>query len=118
MRSTSSSETSFSVFALVQYTFLALVAYVLVGAPLREILDSGSGQEEAGSEREAVGAQKLESLVVPDANLTCEERGFRGTHVVSREPLVVYVEGFLGVGEADEVVELRYVCFSFVVSLV
>jgi hypothetical protein len=55
--------------------------------------------------------QKLDSLVIPDANLTCEEHAFKNVHVLSRDPLVVYIEGFLGEREADEVVELRYVYY-------
>lgn len=51
--------------------------------------------------------QKLDSLVIPDANLTCEEHAFRSVHVLSREPLVVYIEGFLGDEESTEVVQSR-----------
>ncbi len=53
--------------------------------------------------------QKLDSLVIPDANLTCEEHKYKGVHVLSREPLVVYIEGFLKDSEVEEVVTLRYV---------
>jgi prolyl 4-hydroxylase len=41
--------------------------------------------------------------------LECKEHGYKGVYLLSREPLVVYIEGFLGEGEGDEVVKLRYV---------
>lgn len=53
----------------------------------------------------------MENLVIPERNLSCEEHAYRGVHVLSREPLVVYIEGFVGDGEADDVVKVRYVKF-------
>lgn len=108
----SSSASSFSVFTIFQYAFLALIAYVLAGAPLQEILfgRDGSGSSYSYHRDASVSSmspQKLESLVIPDANLTCDEHAFKSVHVLSREPLVVYIEGFLGEKEANEVVELR-----------
>lgn len=105
------SASSFSFFTVCQYAFLALVAYVLAGAPLQEMLFSGARSQSysysTGAGVSGMSPQKLDSLVVPDGNLTCEERAFGGVHVLSREPLVVYIEGFLRREEADEVVELR-----------
>ncbi|KAL6708664.1 hypothetical protein ACN47E_002360 [Coniothyrium glycines] len=40
------------------------------------------------------------------ANLTCSEHSHKGVFVLSREPLVVYVEGFLTDSEAKEIVHL------------
>lgn len=108
----SSSASSLSVSTIVQYAFLALVAYVLAGAPLQEMLRGrGEGSSYSYSQDASAGSmspQKLDGLVIPDANLTCEEHAFKSVHVLSREPLVVYIEGFLGEREADEVVQLRY----------
>ncbi len=107
----SSSSSSFSLATLAQYAFLALLAYVFAGAPLYEMLFAGSGEASYSYSRDAsassMSPQKLESLVIPDANLTCEAHAFRGVHILNREPLVVYIEGFLGAEEADEVVRLR-----------
>lgn len=109
----SPSASSFSVGTVFQYAFLALVVYVLAGAPLQEIFLSGRDGSSYSYSRDAsaspMSPQKLESLVIPEANLTCDEHAFKSVHVLSREPLVVYIEGFLGEKEADEVVELRYV---------
>lgn len=110
----SSSASSFSVLTVLQYALVVFVAYVLVGAPLQEIL-LGSGAPELSysysedASASSMSPQKLDSLVIPDANLTCDEHAFRSVHVLNREPLVVYIEGFLDEREADEVIELRYV---------
>jgi prolyl 4-hydroxylase len=50
---------------------------------------------------------KLEAIAPVDANLTCAPHAFKNVHVLSREPLVVYIEGFLGPEETNEVVALR-----------
>jgi prolyl 4-hydroxylase len=103
-RSSSSQPSSFkslSISSLIQYVFFAAVLYVLAGAPLQGIL---YGTEERLATGEVKG---LQNLVVPDEGLVCGKHGFRGVHVLSREPLVVYVEGFLSVGEAEGVVGLR-----------
>ena len=76
------SASSFSVFTVFQYAFLALIAYVLAGAPLQEILfgRDGSGLSYSYHKDASVSSlstQKLESLVTPDANLTCDEHAFK-----------------------------------------
>lgn len=108
---------SFSVFTVVQYAFLTLLAYIFAGAPLQQILFSSTkSAAQYGTQGEGVSGmspQKLDSLVFPDANLTCKEHGFGGVHVLSREPLVIYIEKFLDEDEANEVVDLRYAYLTF-----
>ena len=106
--SASSASSSFSVFTVIQYAFLALAAYVLAGAPLLEMLGGGGSSLE--SSRADVGSMspaKLEAIAPVNANLTCAPHAFKNVHVLSREPLVVYIEGFLSPEETDEVVALR-----------
>jgi prolyl 4-hydroxylase len=83
--------------------FFAGVLYILAGAPLQDIFfsnkDAGSG--------EGVVHKRLENIVVPEKGLVCEKHGYKDVHVLSREPLVVYIEGFLSGEEAERVVELR-----------
>lgn len=105
-----------SVSSIVQYAFLAVLAYVLAGAPLSSFLDSSSSGSETNNnanakprEANVVDVRTLESLVIPEKNLSCAEHRYKGVYVLSREPLVVYIEGFLGEGEGKEIVELRYV---------
>jgi prolyl 4-hydroxylase len=107
----SPSSSSFSVFTIFQYAFLALIAYILAGAPLQEVLfgrgSPASYSYHGDASASSMSPQKLDSLVIPDANLSCDEHAFKSVHVLSREPLVVYIEGFLEESEAVEVVELR-----------
>lgn len=108
----SARSSSFSLGTLVQYAFLAVLAYVLAGAPLLSILSSSDGRREIDRPRNVeISKEKLESLVIPEGNLTCGEHAYRGVYVLSREPLVVYIEGFLTEDECGHVVELRCVLF-------
>jgi len=112
----SSSPRSFSPLTFLQYAVFAAVAYVLAGAPfLSSLLSSTSfGAEKKGitkNDSKQFSYEKIESLMVPDPGLVCEERGYK-VHVFSREPLVIYVEGFLSEEERRHVVDVRYVLFS------
>lgn len=105
-----------SVSAIVQYAFLAILAYFLAGAPFSSFIDSSSfGSKnrydinDGSREGKILDVKTLESLVIPEKNLSCAEHRYKGVYVLSREPLVVYIEGFLGDGEGKEIVDLRYV---------
>ncbi|KAF1945382.1 hypothetical protein EJ02DRAFT_509603 [Clathrospora elynae] len=105
--------------SIIQYAVLAVLAYILAGAPLLSMLTGDSSFSSssllsssypsnvgAKARHGAVDAGKLDSLVIPEKNLSCAEHGYKGVYVLSREPLVVYIEGFLGEGEGEEVVGL------------
>lgn len=99
---------SSSLSTFVQYAVLAILGYILAGAPLSTIFsdDSGSSRSSASSaSRQLFSGDKVEQLVVPDPGLECEEHGYR-IHVFSREPLVVYIEGFVSEREAGHVVAM------------
>ncbi|KAH8731387.1 hypothetical protein GQ44DRAFT_671203 [Phaeosphaeriaceae sp. PMI808] len=98
-----SSSSSYSLSSLVQYGFLAIVVYVLAGAPLSTLVSNSYSGANA-SEHSAASLDKLESLVIPDTDLQCEQHTYKGVHILNREPLVVYIEGFLGDEEARHVV--------------
>lgn len=57
--------------------------------------------------------QRMDNLMIPDPDLDCaaleKETGYGGykTYVLRRDPSVVYVEGFLGEREREEVVRVR-----------
>ncbi|CAI6341840.1 unnamed protein product [Periconia digitata] len=114
---------------ILQYTIFAIIGYVLAGAPLRTILFSHAPSSSSSSSlsatrahlraeraralREGSGSsgdvqisqEKLDGLVIPDRNLTCgEEHGFKGVYVLNRDPLVVYIEGFMSEEECGHVV--------------
>jgi prolyl 4-hydroxylase len=99
---------SFSFAAIFQYAFFAVVVYVLAGAPLQAVFTASDSSAAAGA-RDGIAQEKLENLVIPDKNLSCAEHNYKGVYILSREPLVVYVEGFLSDEETEEVVRKRYV---------
>jgi prolyl 4-hydroxylase len=102
------SSSSFSVSSIVQYAFFAAVLYVLAGAPLSSVF-GGSDSGEQGSSAADTSVKKLENLVFPEKNLSCAEHAYKGVHVLSREPLVLYIDGFLSEEEARHVVGARFV---------
>jgi prolyl 4-hydroxylase len=110
MHSSSSSSISFS--SLVQYVFFAAIVYVLAGAPLNSIFSDKGSYSEDGSAADT-SVEKLRDLVVLEKDLSCKEHAYKGVHVLSREPLVVYIDGFLSEDERGEVVGMRYVQFNF-----
>ncbi|KAF1838644.1 hypothetical protein BDW02DRAFT_564755 [Decorospora gaudefroyi] len=98
---------SLSLASCVQYAFLAALAYMLAGAPLSSLIARSSyGGNARSRDAGVVDVSKLDSLVIPEKNLSCGAHAYKGVYVLSREPLVVYIEGFLGTDEADEVLAL------------
>ncbi|KAF1845836.1 uncharacterized protein K460DRAFT_366687 [Cucurbitaria berberidis CBS 394.84] len=110
----SSSLFPFSFLSLVQYAFLGVILYILAGAPLLSLVDlsgssysystSASGGSNAGGG--GIVGEKLDTLVIPEANLTCQAHSYKGVYVLSREPLVVYIEGFVSAEECERVVRV------------
>ncbi|KAL5117236.1 hypothetical protein ACEQ8H_004925 [Pleosporales sp. CAS-2024a] len=102
------SSSSISVSSIVQYAILAAVVYVLAGAPFLSSSMGGDGVP-SYSDREADASLDSSSktyadLVIPAQNLSCGEHAYRGVYVVSREPLVVYIEGFLSEEERKSII--------------
>jgi prolyl 4-hydroxylase len=88
---------------LVEYSLISIALYIFVLSPYISPYFSNSSPEGDVT----ASYEKIESLVYPDEDLKCQEHAFK-THVLSRDPLVIYVESFLSAKEADELVELRY----------
>ncbi|KAF2645659.1 hypothetical protein P280DRAFT_126152 [Massarina eburnea CBS 473.64] len=119
-RSSGNGSSPLSIWSLTQYGFFAVVAYILAGAPLQTLLTqsvtSGSARtgkakwkdefKVGGGNRARISEEKANSLVIPDRNLTCPEHRSKGVYVLSRVPLVVYLEGFLSDGEVKSMVDL------------
>jgi len=85
---------------LIPLAFLLLIA----GGPIQQLL-FGDRTSSLLSTNEAP-VLDAEKLVVPDANLACPPHSYE-THILSTEPLVVYISGFLSNTEADHLVEIR-----------
>jgi len=102
-----SSSSSLSLSACVQYVFFAVVVYVLAGAPLNSVFSNGGTDSYSGPLD--TSADQLRDIVTPSKNLSCSEHTYKGVHVLSREPLVVYIERFLSEEERGDVLAMRSV---------
>lgn len=100
-----SSSSLFSASSLVQYAFFAVMLYFLAGAPLSSVVSESYSGSAASV---GVTQEKIDSLVVPERDLVCGEHQYKGVHILHREPLVLYIEGFLSDEEARHVVQIRY----------
>ncbi|KAF2994799.1 hypothetical protein E8E13_001239 [Curvularia kusanoi] len=65
------------------------------GSPTSPALRAGSS---------TMSPQKLSEITLPDANLSCTPHSFKNVHILHRDPLVVYIEGFLSSAETSELV--------------
>lgn len=111
------SSRSFPIASILQYTVLAILGYVLAGAPFLSFVTGPT--YEGRKARASLGRpsplshDKAAGLVIPERNLSCTEHTYKGLHVLSRDPLVVYVEGFLREDEVHHVVNIRYAISPF-----
>lgn len=103
---------SFPLASILQCSVLAVLGYILTGAPLLPFLASPTNDD--GRARAGIGPSspsshdKAAGLTVPDMDLGCTEHMYKGLHVLSRDPLIVYAEGFLREDEVQHVVNVRY----------
>lgn len=51
------------------------------------------------------------SLIASDEPLFCPEDSYK-TYIISREPLMIYIDGFLKANESKHLVDVRYVTYS------
>lgn len=114
------SPSSISAISLLQCILLASIAYLLAGAPFLSSItstlfpahfDSTASAQRLDTAASAAAsasasARKLQNLALPDAGLECARHGVKGVYVLQREPLVVYIEGFVSGDEARELVGL------------
>ncbi|KAF2091907.1 oxidoreductase [Saccharata proteae CBS 121410] len=86
---------------VVQYVFLAIVLYVIAGAPLQRMLFNTRPPVLV----QELTLEKLDSLVIPDETLVCPEHSY-DARILSRDPLVVYMPSFLAAEEAQHLVDI------------
>jgi len=87
-----------SLTSIIQYVFLLGAAYVFLGAPILQIL-TGTSNSNTNSHSQP------DDLVYPSGNLTCPPHEYN-VHILTRDPLVIYIPNFLSDEEADHLVEL------------
>ncbi|KAK3674620.1 hypothetical protein LTR78_005342 [Recurvomyces mirabilis] len=85
----------------VEVAVISIVIYVALGAPGLSSL--GPTNNENVKQSVPTARAKIESLVYPDETLSCPSHKY-GVHVVTSEPLVLYIDGFLSGEEADYLV--------------
>ena len=103
---------AFSASTALQYLVLGVLGYILAGAPSLPLRSGRDATFQRWSRRASPGVasvshEKLETLVIPDRNLSCEGHGFKGVYILNREPLVAYIEGFLSDEEVQHVIRIR-----------
>jgi prolyl 4-hydroxylase len=86
---------------MIGYIFALLPLYVLVYLPLQRMF-YGSGDV---STLQATSLNA--SLIASDEPLSCPSHSYN-TFVVSREPLIIYVENFLSPEESQHLLDIRY----------
>ncbi|KAL1638566.1 hypothetical protein SLS58_008779 [Diplodia intermedia] len=91
----------FSIGSIFKYLFYTVVGYVLVGSPLLRIFLNERPQHPDLAEAFA----RSDRLVIPDENLVCPDHGYN-VHVLSRDPLVIYIPGFVSAEEAKHMVAI------------
>jgi prolyl 4-hydroxylase len=89
----------------VEYLIPLAFILLLAGGPVQKFLLGGQNDGQPLSSHE-VPILDAEKLVFPEKDLFCPQHSF-GTHILSTEPLVVYISGFLSEQEADHLVQIR-----------
>lgn len=102
---------SVSISSILQYAVLGVFGYFLTGAPLLSLI-TGSASDNGAAKSNIrrpppLSHDKAAGLVIPERNLSCPAHTYTGVHVLNREPLVLYVEGFLGQDEVEHVIDVR-----------
>lgn len=88
-----------------EYFLISLVLYFLVLSPLLQPylgFSPGNDEDHAAT---VESYEKIDTLVYPDANLECPQHAYQ-THILSRDPLIIYIPSFLTYEESDELVSL------------
>ncbi|KAK7724484.1 hypothetical protein SLS57_004239 [Botryosphaeria dothidea] len=90
-----------SIGSIFQYLFYTVIGYIFIGSPVLRIFLGGRPPQPDLAE----SFTKTDRLVIPDENLACPEHGYN-VHVLSREPLVIYIPGFLSADESKHMVDI------------
>jgi len=86
------------------YAFALIPLYVLVWVPLSQVI---YGRQSALHEPLDLNS----SLIASDEPLFCPEDSYK-TYIISREPLMIYIDGFLKANESKHLVDVRCVIYS------
>lgn len=87
------------------YVFALIPLYVLVWVPLSQII---FGRQSSLDEPLNLNS----TFIASDEPLYCPEDSYK-TYIISREPLMIYIEGFLKENESRHLVDVRCVAFFY-----
>jgi len=87
---------------IVEYALLSIPLYLFVGSPLLKILAPSLFESLGSSNYQSF--VKSESLIIPEDDLVCPPHKLN-IRVMSREPLIIYIDGFLNKEEAAHLVD-------------
>jgi len=87
---------------MIGYIFALLPLYVLVYLPLSHMLN---GSRTKSTNHGAISFN--ESFVATDEPLFCPSHDYT-THILSLEPLIIYIENFLSANESIHLLTIRY----------
>ena len=93
---------------MIGYIFALLPLYVLVYLPISHILN---GSPENTTKQQVLNLN--ESFIATNDPVSCPPHNFN-THILSHEPLIIYIENFLSVGESEHLLAIRYSIFRSV----
>ena len=99
-----SGQSSFRWRTIFEVAVISVVIYIFLGAPGLP----SQGGESTVQDDVPLARARVESLVYPDKDLKCSRHEF-DAHIFSASPLVVYLDGFLSDGEAEHLIDIRYV---------
>ena len=87
---------------MIGYIFALLPLYVLVYLPISHML---YGSPPQSSKQQTVSFNS--SFIATDEPLSCPSHNFN-THILSHEPLIIYIENFLSAAESQHLLQIRY----------
>ena len=90
------------------YFFIYIPVSQLLGFSSSSSLSSSSSSSSSSTHDHGEHSFNESFIAFEESGLVCEEHTYT-THILSREPLVLYLEGWLGEGEIRELVEIRSV---------
>lgn len=106
--------------SVVEYLLVSAALYIFVVSPLLRTYFPLFVLVDQESQYQSF--EKTDALVIPDPGLQCEPHAYE-VRILSLEPLVVYIEGFLSGEEAEHLVEVsygtlvKYVFFKLLISI-
>jgi prolyl 4-hydroxylase len=100
--------------SVIQYAFLGVLGYIFAGAPL---FATFSGQREPNTSHHGDVLKNVQSLVIPEKNLTCPHHKYV-INIFSNQPLIVYIQSFLSEEEADHLVRIRSDLLASILTIV